>query len=59
MDLAQVAPPAQPAATAAPPVLPAPPLPPPVLPAAPAPPAFASGPGRSHAVLNFDNPTWE
>ena len=47
-------PPAQPAAVAAPPVLPAP-LPPPAGPAQPAP-AFALGPGRSHAVLNFDDP---
>ena len=49
----QAAPPAQPAAAAAPPVLPAPPSP---LPVPPAPPAFALGPGRSHAVLNFDDP---
>ena len=35
---------------------PAPPLPPPVMPAAPAPPAFALGPRRSHAVLDYDNP---
>ena len=48
------APPAQPAAVAAPPVLPAP-LPPPAGPAPPAP-AFDLGPGRSHAVLNFDDP---
>ena len=47
------APPAQPAATAAPPVLPAPRAP---LPVPPAPPAFALGPGRSHAILNFDDP---
>ena len=47
------APPAQPAAAAAPPVLPAPPAP---LPVPPAPPAFALGPGRSHAILNFDDP---
>ena len=47
-------PPAQPAAVAPPPVLPAP-LPPPAGPAPPAP-AFALGPGRSHAVLNFDDP---
>ena len=53
----QAAPPAQPGVAAAPPVLPAPPLPPPlVVPAAPLPPAFALGPGRSHAVLNFDDP---
>ena len=53
-------PPAQPAAVAPPP----PPPPPPVLPAplpppagsAPPAPAFALGPGRSHAVLNFDDP---
>ena len=49
----QAAPPAQPAAAAAPPVLPAPPPP---LPVPPAPPAFTLGPGRSHAVLHFDNP---
>ena len=54
----QGAPQAQPGAAAAPPVLPAPPLPPPpVVPAAPSPPAFALGPGRSHAVINFDDPT--
>ena len=53
-------PPAQPAAVAPPPppppppVLPAP-LPPPAGPAPPAP-AFALGPGRSHAVLSFDDP---
>ena len=50
---AVAAPPAQPAAAAAPPVLPAPPAP---LPIPPAPPAFALGPGRSHAILNFDDP---
>ena len=49
----QAAPPAQPAVAAAPPVLPAPPAP---LPVPPAPPAFALGPGRSHAILNFDDP---
>ena len=49
------APPAQPAAAAAPPALPAPQPPPPVGPVPPAP-AFALGPGRSHAVLNFDDP---
>ena len=49
----QVAPQAQPAAAVQPPVLPAP-LPP--LPVPPTPPAFALGPGRSHAVLNFDDP---
>ena len=47
--------PAQPAAAAAPPALPAPQPPPPAGPAPPAP-AFALGPGRSHAVLNFDDP---
>ena len=53
----QAAPPAQPVAAAAPPVLPASPLPPPPpVPAAPPLPAFALGPGRSHAVLNFDDP---
>ena len=56
MDQGQAAPLAQAAAAVAPPVLPAPPLPPPALPVAPAPPAFALGPGRSHAVLNFDDP---
>ena len=30
--------------------------PPPALPAPPAPPAFALGPGRSHTVLNYDDP---
>ena len=49
------APPAQPAAAAAPPALPAPQPPPPAGPA-PHAPAFALGPGRSHAVLNFDDP---
>ena len=49
----QAAPPAQPAAAAAPPGLPEPPAP---LPVPPAPPAFALGPGRSHAILNFDDP---
>ena len=53
MDQGQQAPQAQPAAAAAPPVLPPPPL---ALPAAPAPPAFALGPGRSHAVLDYDDP---
>ena len=47
------APPAQPAAAAAPPVLSAPPAP---LPVPPALPAFALGTGRSHAILNFDDP---
>ena len=49
------APPAQPAAAAAPPALPALQPPPPAGPAPPAP-AFTLGPGRSHAVLNFDDP---
>ena len=54
---AQVVPLAQPVVAAAPPVLPAPPLPPPpAVPAALPPPAFALGPGRSHAVLNFNDP---
>ena len=44
----------QQAIAAAPPVLPAPPLPPPVVPAPPA--AFALGPGRSHTVLDYDDP---
>ena len=48
------APQAQQAIAAAPPVLPAPPQPPPVVPAPPA--AFALGPGRSHAVLDYDDP---
>ena len=48
------APQAQPAIAAAPPVLPAPP--PPVVPAPPAPAAFALGPGRSHTVLDYDDP---
>ena len=57
MDQGQAAPPAQPAAAAAPPVLPAPPPPLPALPVAPpTPPAFALGPGRSHAILNYDDP---
>ena len=47
------APPPLPAAAVQPPVLPPPP--PPLL-APPAPPAFALGPGRSHAILNFDDP---
>ena len=55
MNQGQQAPPAQPAAAAAPPVLPAPQPPPPAGPAPPAP-AFALGPGRSHAILNFDDP---
>ena len=41
------APQAQPAAAAAPPLQPPP---------SPAPPAFALGPGRSHAVLDYDDP---
>ena len=49
----KAAPLAPPATAAAPLVLPAPPLPL-VVPLAP--PAFALGPGRSHAVLNFDDP---
>ena len=49
----QAAPPAQPAAAIQPLVLPAPP--PPLL-APPTPPAFALGLGRSHAILNFDDP---
>ena len=47
MDQGQQAPQAQQAAAAAPPVQPPPP---------PAPPAFALGPGRSHAVLDYDDP---
>ena len=56
MDQGQQAPQAplaQPAAAAAPPLQP-PPAPAP--PAPPAPPAFALGPGRSHAVLDYDDP---
>ena len=49
----QAAPTAQPAVAAAPPVVPAPPAP---LPVPKAPLAFALGPGRSHTILNFDNP---
>ena len=59
MDQGQQAPPApqaQPAVAQAPPVLPAPPPPLPVVPAPPAPPGFALGPGRSHAVLDYDDP---
>ena len=48
--------PAPPAAAAAPPALPAPHPPPPAVPTPPAPPAYALGPGRSHAFLNFDDP---
>ena len=55
MDQGQQAPPA-PQAQPAMAILPAPPLPPPVVPAPPAPPAFALGPGRSHAVLDYDDP---
>ena len=51
------APQAQPAIAAAPPVLPAPQ--PPVVPPPPAPAAFALGPGRSHAVLDCDDPNTE
>ena len=59
MDQGQQAPPvpqAQPAMVQAPPVLPTQPPPPPVVPAPPAPPAFALGPGRSHVVLDYDDP---
>ena len=66
MDPAQAAPPAQPVAATAPLVLPAAaaaplglpaPLPPPLaIPVTPAPLAFALGPGRSHAILNFNDP---
>ena len=49
------APPAQPAAAVAPPTLLAP-RPPPLAVPAPLVPAFALGPGRSHAVLSFDDP---
>ena len=56
MDKGQAGAPAQPAATTAPLVLPAPPPPLPVIPVAPSPPAFALGPGRSHAILNFNDP---
>ena len=48
------APQAQQAMAAAPPVIPAPPQPPPAVPAPPA--AFALGPGRSHTVLDYDDP---
>ena len=57
MDQGQPDPPAQPAAAEAPPAVPAPQPPPTALPAPPSQPAFAWGPGRSHAVLNIDNPT--
>ena len=53
MDQGQQAPQAQQAAAAAPPAQPPPP-PAPLAP--PAPPAFALGPGRSHAVLDYDDP---
>ena len=53
MDQGQQAPQAQPAAAAAPLVLPPPP---PALLAAPAAPVFALGPGRSHAVLDYNDP---
>ena len=56
MDQGQLAPLAQLATAAASPVPPAPPPPLPAMPAAPAPPAFALGPGRSHAILNFNEP---
>ena len=59
MDQGQQAPPApraQPAIAVAPPVLPTPPPPPPVVPAPPTPPVFALGPGRSHPVLDYDDP---
>ena len=59
MDQRQQAPPApqaQPAIAQAPPVLPAPPPPPVVQPTPPAPPAFTLGPGRSHAILDYDDP---
>ena len=53
MDQGQQTLQAQPAAAAAPPAQPpSPPSPP----APPAPPAFALGPGRSHAVLVYDDP---
>ena len=53
MDQGQQVPQAQPVAAAAPP---AQPPPPPAPPAPPAHPAFALGPGRSHAVLDYDDP---
>ena len=49
------APPTQLAAAAVPPALPAPRPQPPVGPAPPAP-AFALGPGRSHTVMNSNDP---
>ena len=51
---APLAPQAQPAIAAAPLVLPAPP--PPVVPAPPAPAAFALGQGRSHTILDYNDP---
>ena len=56
MEPGQPAPQAEPAATTVPQVLPQPPPALPVAPAAPAPPAFALGHGRSHAVLDYDDP---
>ena len=50
------APQAQPAAAAFPPAQPPPPAAPPAAPVPPAPPVFALGPGRSHAVLDYDDP---
>ena len=50
------APQAQPAAAAVPPAQPPPPPAPPAAPVPPAPPVFALGPGRSHAVLDYDDP---
>ena len=47
------APQAQPAAAAAPPHQPPPP---PAPSAPPAPPAFTLGPGRSHAILDYNDP---
>ena len=54
MDQGQQAPQAQQAVAAAAPLAQLPP--PPAPPASPAPPAFALGPGRSHAVLDYDDP---
>ena len=50
------APQAQPAAAVVPPAQPPPPPAPPAAPVPPAPPFFALGPGRSHAVLDYDDP---
>ena len=50
------APQAQPAAAAVPPAQLPPPPAPPAAPVPPAPPVFALGPGRSHAVLDNDDP---